>query len=518
VDNAKIVTGQPLFGIDQQQPGMLYAAYVKCPVFGGQPVSANFDEVKKLPGVKDAFLLGNLGSLVPGVAIVADSTWHAFSACKKLSVQWDEGAGVSHSSDDFARQADAIGASAPSLPVDGAKNLAAVYHYPFLAHATLEPQNCTALFKDGKMEMWCPTQVPSAGQGLVTQGLGLSTSNVIVHVTRVGGGFGRRGSNEFSLEVAAIAQKFEGTPIKLTWMREHDLHSDNYRSAGWHYFHGAVDASGKVVALSDNFVKNGGPGDMSNAQFPFNAVAGSRVNQSVLPGNIPLGYWRAPGDNGNCWAIQSFVDELAHAAGRDPLAFQVDLLAAQTAAPAGGARGGRGGGPISAARMNAVIQLAAAKAGWGRSLPRGKGQGLAISATNGACVAVIADVTVTQTGELHVDRLVAAVDAGLIVNLSSAENQVQGAMIDGLGAAWFLKVTIAKGQVEQDNFDQYPLLRMPDAPTVAEAHFIPTTAAPNGLGEPALPPVAPAVCNAIFAATGQRIRSLPISDEDLKWS
>ncbi len=518
VDNAKIVTGQPLYGIDQKQPGMLYAAYVKCPVFGGQPVSANLDEVKKLPGVKDAFLLGNLGSLTPGVAIVADSTWHAFSAGQKLTVQWDNGAGVNQGSDDYAKQADALGQSAPVTPADGARNLTAVYHYPFLAHATLEPQNCTALFKNGVMEMWCPTQVPSAGQRLVTAGLGLAASNVVVHVTRVGGGFGRRGSNEFSLEVAAIAQKFAGTPIKLTWMREHDMQHDNYRSNGWHYFNATVDGSGKVVALADHFVKIQGQVGGYAGGFPFASVPGSNVQQSQIPGNIPTGYWRAPGDNGNCWAVQCFVDELAHAAGRDPLGFQVDLLAAQPAAPAAGGRGGRGGGSISSQRMNAVIKLAAEKAGWGKQLPRGQGQGFAISSTNGACVAVIAEVTVTHAGNLHVDRLVAAVDAGLIVNLSSAENQVQGAMIDGLGAAWFLKVTIANGQVEQDNFDEYPLLSMPDAPTVVEAHFISTTAAPTGLGEPALPPTAPAVCNAIFAATGKRIRTLPISGEDLKWS
>ena len=293
------------------------------------------------------------------------------------------------------------------------------------------------------------------------------------------------------------------------------MQHDNYRSNGWHYFNGAVDSSGKVVALADHFVKiQGQVGGMTGGGFPFNAVPGSSVQQSLIPGNIPTGYWRAPGDNGNCWAVQSFVDELAHAAGRDPIAFQTDLLKAQ-ASPSGG--GGRGG-PISFARMNAVIQLAAEKAGWGKSLPRGQGQGFAISSTNGACVAIIADVTVSPAGDLHVDRLVAAVDAGLIVNLSSAENQVQGSMIDGLGAAWFLKITIAKGQTEQDNFDEYPLLRMTNAPTSAEAYFIPTQAAPTGLGEPALPPVAPAVCNAIFAATGKRIRTLPISGEDLKWS
>jgi len=516
VDNPKIVTGQALFGIDQKLPGLLYAAYVKCPVYGGKPVSANLEEVKKLPGVRDAFILDGVRGLTSGVAIVANSTWNAFSASEKLTVQWDEGAGAGQNSDDFAKQAEVLGKTPAVAPVEGAKNLEAVYHYPFLAHATLEPQNCTALFKNGVMEMWCPTQVPSSGQGLVTQGLGLAADKVVVHVTRVGGGFGRRGSNEFSLEVAVIAQKFEGTPIKLTWMREHDMRSDNFRSNGWHYFNGAVDGSGKIVALADHFVKiQGQVGGMNGGGFPFNAVAGSSVQQSLIPGNIPTGYWRAPGDNGNCWAVQSFLDELAHAAGRDPVAFQSELQLAQR--PGAGGRGGAGGA-ANGAKMNDVIKLAAEKANWGKQLPRGQGRGLATSFTNGSMVAIVAEVTVSPAGELKVDRLVAAVDAGLVVNLSSAEAQVQGAMIDGLGAAWFLKITIVKGRTEQDNFDQYPLLRMSSAPTAVEVHFIPSQAAPNGLGEPALPPVAPAVCNAIFAATGKRVHTLPISGEDLKWS
>jgi isoquinoline 1-oxidoreductase subunit beta len=520
VDNAKIVTGQPLYGIDQKLPGMLYANYVRCPVFGGKPVSANLDEVKKLPGVRDAFMLDGINGLTPGIAIVADSTWNAFSASDKLQVKWDEGDGVSQSSDDFAKQADALGKNSPNDPPTGAKRVEATYFYPFLAHATMEPQNCTALFKNGVMEMWCPTQVPSSGQGLVTRGLGMPASNVIVHVTRVGGGFGRRGSNEFSLEVAAIAQKFEGTPIKLTWTREQDMHQDNYRCNGWHYFSAAVDDAGKVVELQDNFVKvQGQVGGMRGNEFPLNAVPGTRFNASQIPGIIPTGYWRAPGDNGNCWALQSFVDELAHAAGRDPVDFQKELVAALPVAPAGGGgRGGRGGGGMSAARMNAVIALAVDKAGWGKTLPRGQGQGFAISSTNNACVAIVANVTVTQAGKLHIDKLTAAVDAGLIVNLSSAESQVQGAMIDGIGAAWFLKATVDQGAIEQSNFDEYPLIRMNNAPTVVEAHFIKSLAPPTGLGEPALPPAAPAVCNAIFAATGKRIRTLPFSGEDLKWS
>jgi isoquinoline 1-oxidoreductase beta subunit len=513
VDNARIVTGQPLFGIDVKLPGLLYASYVRCPVLGGKPVGANLAEVKQLPGVKDAFLLGGITGLAPGVAIVADSTWNAFSAAEKLKVEWDNGAGISLSSKAFAEQAATFAQSAPVEIPAGAKTVEAAYHYPFLAHSTLEPQNCTALFKNGVMEMWCPTQVPASGQGLVVRGLGLPAGNVIVHVTRIGGGFGRRGSNEFSLEVAAIAQKMEGVPVKLTWTREQDMQQDNYRSAGWHFFKAGVDG-GKVVALTDSFVKKGDPNN--NPQFPFNAIPGARVVTNTVPGAVPTGYWRAPGDNGNCWAVQSFVDELAHAAGRDPVDFQLELLSAMPAAPAAGGRGGRGG--MSAPRMNAVVKLAMAKAGWGKKLPRGQGQGFAISATNGACVAVIAQVTVSPAGELKIDRLVAAVDAGLIVNLSSAESQVQGSLLDGIGAAWFLKVTVEKGLVQQTNLDEYPLIRMADAPPAVEVHFIVNATAPTGLGEPALPPAAPAVCNAIFAATGKRIRTLPFSGEDLKWS
>jgi isoquinoline 1-oxidoreductase beta subunit len=518
VDNRKIVTGQALYGIDQKLPGMVYAAYVKCPVFGGKLGSANLDDVKSLTGVRDAFVLDGIRGLTSGVAIVADSTWLAFNAAQKLKVQWNEGPGVSQSSVEMATQAEALGRAAltADLPA-GATRIEAAYHYPFLAHATLEPQNCTALFENGVMEMWCPSQVPSSGQRLVTQGLDLAPRDVVVHVTRIGGGFGRRGSNEFSLEVAAIAKKLEGMPVKLTWTREQDFAHDNYRSNGWHFFRAGVDGAGKVVALHDSFVKmQGGPGDMTGGGFPFNAVPGSQVYSSKIAGTVPTGYWRAPGDNGNTWATQSFVDELAHAAGRDPLDFTLDLLSAIPGEPAGG-REGRGGGFV-VSKMEAVLKLAAAKADWGRKLPRGQGQGLAIGHSNNAYVAIVADVSVSPQGVLRIQKLVAAVDAGLIVNLSSAESQVQGSMIDGIGAAWFLKVTIEKGAAAQANFDDYALLRMQNAPPIVDVHFIKSLSPPTGLGEPALPPAAPAICNAIFAATGKRIRTLPIVNEDLKWS
>jgi isoquinoline 1-oxidoreductase beta subunit len=519
VDSQKIVTGQPLFGIDQKLPGMVYAAYVKCRTYGGKPVSANLDEVKKLPGVRDAFLLDGVTGLTPGIAIVAASTWQAFKAAEQLKVQWDLGPGAGQNSAEMAKQAETLAKAvqAPRWPAD-VKVVESVYHYPFLAHATLEPQNSTALFRNGVMELWSPTQMPGSAQGMVTQGLGPAARDVIVHVPRLGGGFGRRSSNEFALETAVIAKRLEGTPVKLTWMREHDFTHDQYRSNGWHYFQAGVDGTGKVADLQDTFVKMlGGPGDMNAGGFPFTAIPGSRVQSSKLNGTIPTGYWRAPGDNGNTWATQSFVDELAHAAGRDPLEFTLGLLATIPAPGAGVGRGGFGGA-FSPAKMTAVLKLATEQAGWGRKLPRGQGLGLAITHTNNAHVAIVAEVTVSPQGALRINRLTAAVDAGIIVNLSSAEGQVQGAMLDGISAAWYQKITIEQGGAAQANFTQYPQLRMNEAPPAVAVHFVKSTAAPTGLGEPGLPAAAPALCNAIFAATGKRVRTLPLVDQDLKWS
>jgi isoquinoline 1-oxidoreductase beta subunit len=516
VDNQKIVTGAPLFGIDVKLPGMLYATYTKCRVFGGTVASANLDDVKKRPGVRDAFVLDGIEGLTPGVAIVADSTWNAFSAAEALQVKWNEGPVASQSSAQMAEQAEQLArANAPGMDTGGGKVVQAVYHYPFLAHATLEPQNCTAVFKNGVMEMWTPTQIPASGQSLVTRGLGLAPKDVVVHITRLGGGFGRRGSNEYSLEAAAIAKKLEGTPVKLMWRREDDFAHDNYRSNGWHYFTAVLEPAGKPVFLHDAFVKmQGGPGDMAADGFPVIAIPGAQVKSSKLPAGIPTGYWRAPGDNGNVWATQSFVDELAHAAGRDPLAFTRDLLAAVRSPER--AAGGRGGG-FDSAKMNAVLDLATERAGWGKPRPRGEGQGFAITHTNNAYVAIVADVAVSRDGELAIKKLTAVVDCGQLINLSAAENQVQGAILDGINAAWFQKITIERGGAAQTNFGEYPMLRMNHSPPVVDVHFVKSSAPPTGLGEPGLPAAAPALCNAIFAATGVRVRTLPIAETSLKW-
>ncbi|HVU22807.1 MAG TPA: molybdopterin cofactor-binding domain-containing protein [Opitutus sp.] len=523
VDNRAIVTGQPLFGIDQKLPGLVYASYVKCPVFGGKIGSANLEDVKRRKGVRDAFVLEGIEGLPSGVAIVADSTWSAFSAAKALRVRWEEGAAVGQDGETMARQAGELARAEPSPAVPpGTKVVEAIYHYPFLAHATLEPQNCTARFQGGVMEMWCPTQIPASGQRLVMRGLGLEAENVIVHVTRMGGGFGRRGSNEFSLEVAAIAQRLEGTPVKLTWTREQDFAHDNYRSNGWHHFRAGLDDAGRIVALHDSFVKmEGGPGDMTADEFPFNAVAGATVRSSKLAPGVPTGYWRAPGANGNTWATQSFMDELAHAAGRDPLAFTLELLGGMPKA-SGREEGEHGqrwrGEPFDPEKMTEVLKLAADKAGWGRPRARGEGLGLAISHTNNSYVALVAEVAVSRDGGLAIRRLTAAVNAGLIINLSSAEAQVQGAMLDGISAAWGQKLAVRRGAAVERNFDVYPLLRINQAPAEIAVYFMPGGVAPKGLGEPGLPPAAPAVGNAIFAATGRRVRTLPIADTTLAWS
>jgi isoquinoline 1-oxidoreductase beta subunit len=544
VDNLAVVSGKPLFGIDVQLPGMLYAVYAKCPTFGGKPVSANLDEIKAMPGVKDAFIIAgtsNLNGLRPGVAIVATSTWAAFRARKQLKVEWDEGAGAQHSWAGFAAAAQAA-SKQPGTTVlrnDGdtrkamasaAKTVEASYSYPFISHASMEPQNCTAWFKPdtGALELWAPTQNPASGQALVASTFNIPKENITLHITRSGGGFGRRLSSDFIVEAVAIAQKV-AAPVKLTWRREDDLQHDHFRAGGFHHLRGGVDAQGKLVAWQNHFVtfanrveadgkstlRPGSGGSLSGDEFPGRWLSNCLLEQTALECSIPMGPWRAPGSNVFAWVFHSFIDELAHAAGRDPLEFRLELLGDKDMVPGTGERGV----PYNVARMKAVLREVADKSGWGkRKFARGQGQGIAFHFSHRGYIAEVAEVTVSREGKLKVDRVVVVSDIGAqIVNLSGAENQVQGSVIDGLSTLMHPELNIEHGRVVQSNFHEYQLLRMPETPTKIDVHFLTSDYPVTGLGEPALPPLAPAVCNAIFAATGKRVRELPLSKTDLSW-
>ncbi|HYD84248.1 MAG TPA: xanthine dehydrogenase family protein molybdopterin-binding subunit [Opitutus sp.] len=536
VDNPKIVTGQHLFGIDTKLPGMLYAVYEKCPVFGGKPTNANLARIKTLRGVRDAFIIegtNNITGLMPGVAIVADSTWAALSARQQLRVTWDEGKTASESWLDFTAKAEEI-ANQPgaqmlrndgdvdaAFAADGVKIVEAAYSYPFISHANLEPQNCTAWFKDGGVEIWAPTQNPGSGVDLVSKTLNVPADKITMHVTRMGGGFGRRLTSDFVVEAAAIAQRVNA-PIKLTWTREDDMRHDHYRPGGFHFFKGAVDGNGKLVAWRNHFVtfgntkeRAGSGGSLNRDEFPGRWLANFRGEQTILETGVPMGPWRAPGSCVFSWVIHSFIDELAHAANRDRVEFLMELLGDNDVVPGSGERSQ----PYNVARMRGVLKAVAEKGGWGKKLPRGQGQGIAFHFSHRGYVAQLAEVTVSQDGALKVDKVVCVADVGSqIVNPSGAENQSEGSIVDGLSAMMYQEIDIDRGRVVQGNFNDYPLLRMPDTPATIEIHFLKTDNPPTGVGEPVIPPTAPAIANAIFAATGHRVRQFPLTKTDLSWS
>lgn len=544
VDNPQVVTGKPLFGIDVQLPGMLYATYQKCPAWRGKPVSANLDLIKSLPGVRDAFVVesipsvegGQLEGLKPGVAIIADSTWAAFSARKQLRVQWDEGKVAETSWAGFAAKAKEL-ANKPGQRVirkdgdveaafsqAGARIVHAEYVYPMISHLALEPMNATAHWHDGIMEMWVPSQGPAGGQGMISALLRIPTEKIKVHLTRMGGGWGRRSKPDFMLEAAAIAHRVNA-PVKLTWSREDDLAHDTMRPGGLHFLKGAVDSSGRLVAWKNNFFSFGNAGQngqvaaapgaaLGPEEFPARAVANYLTEQTTFATGWPLGHWRAPGSCVFAWVIQSFIDELAHAGGRDPLDFRLALLDAMSAAPAGDGAG------FQVERMRNVLKTTAEKIGWGKTkYEKGRGAGIAFHLSHGGYFAQAAEVSVSREGQVRIERVVSVGDVGKqIVNLSGAENQVEGCIIDGYGAMMFQELNIADGRVTNLNLDEYPMIRMPDAPTKIEVHFLTSDNPVTGIGEPALPPAAPAICNAIFAATGKRIREFPAVRTDLRWT
>jgi isoquinoline 1-oxidoreductase subunit beta len=505
IDTPAKVNGSAGFGIDVRLPGLLTAVMAHAPVPGATIVAVDDTAAKAIPGVKQ------IVKIPQGVAVLAGDYWTALKGRDALIVKWDEGtlgslssAGISQLLADATTRPGAVARSEGDVGVAVAKTIEAVYEAPYLAHACMEPMNCTAWVRAGEAEVWAPTQAPGPNQGLVAQLTGLPPEKIQVHTTYLGGGFGRRFAQDFIIAATLIA-KAAGAPVKLVYTREDDTRAWFYRPASVTRFTAGLDAAGNPVSftarvaspalsIAAGFTKElpkgidefaiEGIGDMLYA-FP-----NLRVEYAQAEPGVPLWFWRSVGHSQNVYFIEAFIDEIAAAAGKDPVEFRRSLLAKQP-------------------RLRGVLDLAAEKAGWGTPLPKDVHRGVAITNCFGSFVAQVAEVSMDARGKPRVHRIVAAVDCGRTVNPDVIHRQVEGAVVYGLSAALHEKITFKDGRVEQSNFDDYPMLRMDEMPRV-EVHIVPSTEAPGGIGEPGLPPATPAVVNAIFAATGKRIRTLPI--------
>ena len=530
VNNRAIVAGKQSYGIDAVVPGMLYAAFHKSGVQGAKVKSANLAAIKAMGGVKDAFIVAGTEEyegLASGVAILADTTWHAERARAALKVEWSDSAAAFQSTATWAKlAADAKGKPA-ALPIHAigdvsaamakaAKRVAADYAYPFIPHVPMEPINCTARVDGDKVEIWAPTQNPEPGRAAVAKLLGVPPENVTIHMMRVGGGFGRRLQNDYMVEAAAIAKQ-AGRPVKLTWTREDDITQDYLRPGGWHYLEAGLDAQGRCIAWDNHFISYGRDGKFARAagigptDFPAGIVEDFRLGATVLPLIHTTGFLRAPSNNAFGFVTQGFIDELAHAAGADPVQFRRDFLG--TARIIGDPKSR---GPYNTGRMRAVLDKAAAMAGWGRKLPKRTGLGVAFHFSHLGYFANVIEASVAADGTVKVVKIWVAGDIGRqIVHPAGAMNQVQGSILDALGACMGHEITFADGAIEQRNFGDVPMLRNEQIPPIEVAFLTPDYPV-TGLGEPAYPAVAPALANAIFAATGVRLRKLPLDVSLLK--
>lgn len=550
VDTHAMVMGKPLFGIDVELPGMLYATIARAPVLGGRVKSANTEEIKGMPGVRQVLVIE--GGITPaaytawepgmeaGIAIVAETWWQAQQARGKLKVEWELGPAAAQSSDGFAARAAELLMAAPGTAVrrygevegalgSSAKVVEATYQFPFIAHMTMEPQGATAHWKDGKLEMWSTSTLPADGRGLVAKTLGIAESDITTHMVRSGGSFGRRLQNDYLVEAAWIAKRVDA-PVKLLWSREDDVAHDGFRPGATVGLKGGLDAGGKMTAWRHHFVTFGdgkqatSGGGMGQDSYPAGFAPAYALYTSMQPLMLRTGALRAPGDNAYCWVAQSFLDEMAVAAGRDPLEFQMELLSHPKMPWSSGEHDAVGDheptGPsvLMAERFKGVLELVAEKSGWAkREKAPGRGMGIAAWFCHLGYFAEVAEVSVDAQNKVRVHRVWAAGDVGSqIINPRAAESMAQGGILEGMGHLG-QEITLEGGRVQQSNFHNHPLMRMRQAPAI-EVYWRKTEYAPTGLGEPTLPPILPAVTNAIFAATGKRIRTLPLQRSGFRWA
>ena len=538
LDTADKSRGKAKFGIDSRIPGMLYAVIARCPVFEGKVGSFDATGAKAVPGVRAVFEIKTSGrgaSTTGGVAVLADNSWAAIEGRKALDVKWDEGAAVQESSEELRKQfldnaaqaaknvlrnegdADAVLASA-------SKRVEAIYELPFAAHVCMEPMNCTVQIGPDSAEAWVPSQGPQWAQAVIAEAAKLPPEKVTVHTTLMGGGFGRRYQADFVMEAAQVA-KISGKPVMVLWTREDDLQHDFYRPASYHKLQGALDQEGRLAAYKHFQTSTSiaakwsekGPDDPGLGEFgtgatvPY-ATPNLRIEYTLAHSSAPRAWWRSVEHSSSGYVMESFIDELAHASGQDPLAFRLKLIGDSRKIPQFG-EGRQEYHPLDTARLKSVLQVAAEKSGWGRPIPKGQGQGIAGFYSFFSYAAAVAEVS-ASTSDFKVNRIVCAVDCGRAVNPNGVRAQVESAAIYALTATVKDAITVDRGRVVQANFHNYGMVRMKEAPPI-EVHIVQSTEAPTGIGEPTVPVIAPAICNALYAATGKRLRRLPIRKEDL---
>jgi isoquinoline 1-oxidoreductase beta subunit len=525
VDLPKMVTGSQDYSLDFKLPDMLYAVVRRCPHGDGQPVSFDAAEAKQVPGVVDfhvlkntdhggRILMPNCPNFVSGVAVLATSTWAALEGARRLDVEWQMPAERDSTDELMGKFESALDSEPMVVRKDGEvagqdPDVDAVYRLPFLAHAPMEPMNCTAEVKDGRAVVWAPTQNPPMAAEAVAKVLGIAQENVTIHVMRSGGAFGRRYYADFITDTVLLAREF-GRPVKVVWPREDDFRHGYFRAANLQrvrasandgqisHWHQRVVSHPREVYLE----RDGSPAEIYNFEFPAGFVPNLLFDYISVPARIPLGQWRATEHSGNVFVVSSVIDELAHAHGIDPVEFWLTLVGEEQRVQV------REDFRFDASRLRRVIELAAEASNWASPLSEDKGRGIAASYNQGSWVAEVAEVTVMD-GDLRVDRITCAIDCGRVINPQGALQQIEGGIVDGLSAALHGRITVRNGIVRERNFDDYRLCRIDEIPEI-DVHIVESTDAPRGLGEGPLPPVAPAITNAIFAATGRRIRELPI--------